>query len=178
MAGTSCVHSTSLLFCTRLYPDFGYFNLTRLTDQYVASIALSTSRHRIRCSSVVLTEVCYYTALLYYDYLLTLGREWRLLWKWNSLRQWGSILFFLNRYCGIIGHTPIFVEIFASQDSAFCRHMHAYHQALAALMQTIIAGMSFTTSGGFAENQLTTRQRPSSQGLMLCTIRAAWCFSD
>lgn len=95
----------------------------QLTHHYVASIALT---------------------ILYYDYLLTLGREWRLLWKRNNLRRWGSIFFFLNRYCGIIGHVPVFVEIFVSQDSALCRYMHAYHQALAVLMQTTIAATFVT----------------------------------
>lgn len=151
MDGTSCVHSVSSPSRATLSSDPMYFNLIRLTEHYVALIALSTSRHYTRCSSTVLTEACY-TAMLYYDYFLTLGHEWRLLWKRDSLRRWGSILFFLNRYCGIIGHAPVFVETFTSQNSPLCRHIHAYHQALAALMQTITAGMPFSTSGGFAEN--------------------------
>ena len=87
-----------------------------------------------------------HSALLYYDYLLTLDRELRLLWTRNCLKRWGSILFFLNRYCGTIGHIPIFVEIFVQPESALCKYVHAYHQLLAAVMQMIVAGMPLCSS--------------------------------
>ncbi|KAF9652457.1 hypothetical protein BDM02DRAFT_2748113 [Thelephora ganbajun] len=98
----------------------------QLADQYIASIAFS---------------------LLYYDYALTFDRERRLFWSRHSFKQWGSLLFFLNRYCGVIGHAPIVVEMFARPMSALyllCLHMHLYHQLLAVVMQAIV-GLTFIT---------------------------------
>ncbi|KAF9785826.1 hypothetical protein BJ322DRAFT_743865 [Thelephora terrestris] len=83
--------------------------------------------------------------LLYYDYALTLDRERSLFWSKGGFKQWGSVLFFLNRYCGVIGHAPVFIQKFAQSNSTLyllCKPIHSYHQILALIMQTII-GMTF-----------------------------------
>lgn len=41
------------LFCATVYPEFGYLNLTRLVQHYVASIALSTNH--IACATCPLS---------------------------------------------------------------------------------------------------------------------------
>ena len=85
------------------------------------------------------------TALLYYDYILTIGCERRLFWSKRSLKQWGSILFFLNRYCGVLGHAPVFIQLFAMPGSALhtlCKPVYSYHQFLAVVMQSIVARAS------------------------------------
>jgi len=87
-------------------------------------------------------------ALLYYDYVLTVDRERRLFWSRQGFKQWGSLLFFLNRYCGVLGHAPVFVQTFATPKDAmsvFCGHLQFYHQILAIAMQTIVGCMSFYT---------------------------------
>ena len=119
----------------------------------MTSIAFSMDHIlQIRCFSTVLT-VANYSALLYYDYVLTVDRERRLFWSRRGLKKWGSLLFFLNRYCGVLGHAPVFVQAFASPRvsmSAFCGHLQFYHQILAITMQTIVGCVSLYT------NQLTT----------------------
>ena len=92
-------------------------------------IALTTARHPV---------------LLYYDYLLTFGRERRLFWSWHHLKRWGSIMFFLNRYLGVVGHVPVFIYIFARPGSTLylvCDPVHLYHQCLAVIVQTFVACM-------------------------------------
>ena len=116
-----------------------------MSGQYLASIALSMDHVlKTRYFSIVLT-VANYTALLYYDYALTVDRERRLFWSRQGLKQWGSLLFFLNRYCGVIGHAPVVVQAFASPRSAvstLCGNLQSYHQILAITMQTIVGCMS------------------------------------
>ena len=95
---------------------------------------------QIRCFFSFLT-VANFPALLYYDYALTVDRERRLFWSRQGLKQWGSLLFFLNRYCGVIGHAPVVVQAFASPRSAMftlCGPLQSYHQILAIAMQTIV----------------------------------------
>ena len=102
---------------------------------------------QIRCFPIALTVVKY-PALLYYDYGLTVNRERRLFWSRQGLKQWGSLLFFLNRYCGVIGHAPVFIQTFAPprlRMSTFCGHLQFYHQILAIAMQTIVGCMSLHT---------------------------------
>ena len=107
----------------------------------MTSIAFSMDHiSQIRRFSTVLTVVNY-PALLYYDYVLTVDRERRLFWSRRGLKQWGSLLFFLNRYCGVLGHAPVFVQAFAAPGAAvsiFCSHLQFYHQMLAITMQTIV----------------------------------------
>lgn len=76
--------------------------------------------------------------------MLTFDCERRLFWSKRSFKQWGSILFFLNRYCGVIGHAPIFIQLFARPGSALyplCGPVYSYHQFLAVIMQTIVVCM-------------------------------------
>lgn len=97
----------------------------RVTINYITTIALT---------------------LLYYDYVLTLDRERRLVWSRCSF-QWGTILFFLNRYCGVIGHALVLIQKFAQSNSPlyhFCKPLYLYHQILAVVMQAII-GLAFVT---------------------------------
>lgn len=138
MVGNSCVvfllfhlvrHSSILTLDIQAHQTVHYFDRAQCV----------TSRARL--SPIVLIAACY-LALLYYDYALTFGRECTLFWSLNSFKRWGSILFFLNRYCGVIGHTLVFVEIFIRPDSDLCTHLHGYHQFLAIAMQSIVAGMS------------------------------------
>lgn len=128
---------------TAHHPDFEY--LIRLAVQYIALIALSMGHDlRKRHSPIVLTAV-HHPALLYYDYALTFDRERRLFWSQRSSKQWGSVLFFLNRYCGVIGNAPVFIQKFAQHNSALyfhCKLMRSYHQILAVIMQTIIGRTS------------------------------------
>lgn len=103
----------------------------------MASVAFSMglSSH-VRC---FLTPA-YHPALLYYDYLLTFDRERRLFWSRDGLKQWGSLLFFFNRYCGTLGHIPVIIQAFVPPESPLyqqCYRLHSYHQALAVIMQTI-----------------------------------------
>ena len=82
----------------------------------------------------------YHPALLYYDYLLTFDRERRLFWSRNGLKQWGSLLFFSNRYCGTLGHIPVIIQAFVPPESPLyrqCYLLRSYHQILAVIMQTI-----------------------------------------
>ena len=51
------------------------------------------------------------TAVLYYDYLLTLDDEIELLWKRAGISPM-SILFILNRYIGLVGPIPVIFEFF------------------------------------------------------------------
>lgn len=97
---------------------------------------------RIYATCLVLTTA-YHPALLYYDYLLTFDRERRLFWSRRSFKQWGSLLFFLNRYCGVLGHAPVIIQTFSPPESApyrFCPGLRLYHQILAIVMQTIVGG--------------------------------------
>lgn len=123
-----------------------HLNWIRLTIQYMASIAFSADNtSHIWCLSIVLTTA-YRPALLYYDYLLTFDRERRLFWSWRGFKQWGSPLFFLNRYCGVLGHVPIIIQTFASPESTLqrlCYRMSLYHYILAIIMQTIAGCMLF-----------------------------------
>ena len=50
------------------------------------------------------------TALLYYDFLLTLPLEAERFW--TGRRSWASIFFYLNRYTAILFHIPVIYELF------------------------------------------------------------------
>lgn len=96
-----------------------------------------------------LTNQCMTSAaltLLYYDYALTFDLEHRLFWSWRSFKEWGSILFFLNRYCAAIGYSPLVVQRLALQMSPLipCEHVHSYREVLEFVMQSII-GLTFIT---------------------------------
>jgi hypothetical protein len=101
-----------------------------------------------RCLPVVLTAV-WHLALLYYDYALTFERERRLVWAQCSFKQWGTVLFLLNRYCGVFGHVPVILLKFSQPESALyllCKPLYSYHQSLAVAMQAIIGGVLLCTA--------------------------------
>lgn len=109
----------------------------------MTSISLST--YRDTCYVPIFLTTAYHPAILYYDYTLTFDREFRLFWSRRSIEQWGSVLFFVNRYCGIIGHVPVIVQMFARPESALyrlCKPEYLYHEILAVVMQTVIGCMS------------------------------------
>ncbi|KAF9780089.1 hypothetical protein BJ322DRAFT_310118 [Thelephora terrestris] len=83
---------------------------------------------------------------LYYDYTLTFDCERRLFWSPHSFKQWGSILFFLNRYCGVIGNAPVFIQLFVQPGPALylCKPVYSYHQILAVITQAIVV-LTFVT---------------------------------
>ena len=89
---------------------------------------------------ILVLTVANHPALLYYDYVLTFDRERRLFWSRHGFKQWGSLLFFLNRYCGIVGHVPVIIQTFTPPKSALytiCGPLHVYHQMLVVIMQAI-----------------------------------------
>lgn len=95
--------------------------------------------------SLSLTAACH-LALLYYDYALTFDLERRLFWSQRSFRQWGPVLFFLNRYCGVVGHAPLIVQKISRPPSPLyllCNPVHPYRKILAFIIQTIIGSMLF-----------------------------------
>lgn len=149
-----------LFYATVQHLDFG------CSDSPNTTLLRSRSVRVISCTfyglPIVLTAA-YHLALLYYDYALTFGREFNLFWSLKSFKRWGSILFLLNRYCGVIGHAPIFVEIFTRPGSALCGHLHLYHQFLGIVMQSIVAGMSLCSPVYhiFGRISLTTKKEPS-----------------
>ena len=71
-------------------------------------------------------------------------------------------MFFFNRYFGVIGHVPVFIQLFARPGStlySFCKPVRLYHQILAIIMQAIIACLSLQTYRPFMEAQLTVEYR-------------------
>ncbi|KAF9791117.1 hypothetical protein BJ322DRAFT_1039880 [Thelephora terrestris] len=85
--------------------------------------------------------------LLYYDYALTFDLELRLFWSQHSFKQWGSILFFLNRYFGVIGHVPFILQRVVRHNSALnriCKPFFPYRQILTFMMQTVIGSIFIT----------------------------------
>lgn len=147
MVGTSCV---AFVFSSCSSPvrhtDARHLNRIRLTNQYLALIAFCMGHTlHILSLSIALTAPNH-PALLYYDYLLTFDRERRLFWSRHCFKQWGSLLFFLNRYCGVLGHAPVIIQTFASPDSGLyplCQRLRLYHQMLAIVMPTIVGCMLF-----------------------------------
>lgn len=80
-------------------------------------------------------------AILYYDYALTFGVERRLFWSLRSFKQWGSVLFFFNRYFGIVGNVPFAIEVFVGVESALfplCKPSSAYRQITGVVMQIVV----------------------------------------
>ncbi|KAI6142602.1 hypothetical protein BKA82DRAFT_1003386 [Pisolithus tinctorius] len=80
------------------------------------------------------------TALLYYDYALTLGREIELFWKlprWS----WPFVLFIANRYLIVLGHVPLAVYFFWSpgvgSNYSVCNPLLLYNGWLAIVVQAV-----------------------------------------
>ncbi|KAH8836022.1 hypothetical protein DL96DRAFT_1576415 [Flagelloscypha sp. PMI_526] len=77
--------------------------------------------------------------LLYYDYLLTIGDEVRLIWA--RPKSFGSIIFFLNRYPPVILHLgSTFLQIKYSEGLVY--RILSVYLALVILFVQIIAGVT------------------------------------
>ncbi|KAI8998507.1 hypothetical protein BD414DRAFT_519645 [Trametes punicea] len=88
-----------------------------------------------------LTILIVTTAILYYDYVLTLFHEIEFFWRSANLSL-VSVLFVINRYLGILGPIPIAIEYFSvdlSEEAG--RFLQTYHQAYAICSQGIVAIM-------------------------------------
>ncbi|KAI0744767.1 hypothetical protein C8Q76DRAFT_604210, partial [Earliella scabrosa] len=80
-------------------------------------------------------------AILYYDYILTLGAETERFWR-RGRPSAGAVGFFLNRYLGLFGHVPVVVEFFGSNSTVDrSLTLQAYHQMLAGISQLIIGAL-------------------------------------
>lgn len=83
--------------------------------------------------------------ILYYDYALTFSVEHRLFWSLRSFKQWGSVLFFFNRYFGIMSTIPFAIQVFVGVESALfplCKHSVAYRQIAGVVIQVAV-GLTF-----------------------------------
>lgn len=112
---------------------------------------------------VLLGHMRLHSALLYYDYVLTLDRECHLFWSRRITKQWGPVLFFVNRCCGILGHIPVITQMVARPKSSLyslCKPEYLYHQILVVIIQTIIGGtlLCATATLSSAESELTPKQ--------------------
>jgi len=93
------------------------------------------------------------SALVLYDYILTFPAEVDRFWSPLRIRQWGTFIFVVNRYVGIIGHIPIIYSYFfvpspglmVGQQDSKCGPVHKYHQFLAVIIQTSVGGTGLTT---------------------------------
>lgn len=118
----------------------------------MTSIALSTGLVLHFCYSSIVLTATYHPALLYYDYMLTFGRERRLFWSQRRVKQWGPVLFFANRYCGVVGHVPVIIQMIPRPKSTaylFCKPEYLYHEILVFVMQTIIGCTSLRVADTF-----------------------------
>ena len=67
------------------------------------------------------------------------------------MRQWGTFIFIVNRYVGLLGHVPIIYSYFfipspdlvVGQQDSKCDPLHKYHQILAVVVQTCVGGTRF-----------------------------------
>lgn len=127
------------------HTDLRCLDLVRITGQSIVStFALSMGHISHTCWWPVVLTSAYHPALLYYEYALTFDLERRLFWSQRSFKQLGSVLFFLNRYCAIIGYAPLVIQKFVLPESPLyllCNPVHPYRKVLAFLTQTIIGSM-------------------------------------
>jgi len=89
--------------------------------------------------------------LLYYDFALTLADELRLYW-FVSRHGWASFFFFLNRYIGLLGNIPIFLEFFANLSEPVCRRFQYFHQLYCAIATCIISVLLITRTYALYES--------------------------
>ncbi|KAI6012061.1 hypothetical protein BKA83DRAFT_4369462 [Pisolithus microcarpus] len=79
-------------------------------------------------------------SLLFYDYVLTLGREIEFFWK-RPRRSWPFALFIANRYLIILSHVPasIYVFWYPGIDSSYswCRPLSMFDGASIIVVQAI-----------------------------------------
>ncbi|KAF9787852.1 hypothetical protein BJ322DRAFT_1045554 [Thelephora terrestris] len=95
--------------------------------------------------------LCGFTLVLY-DYILTFHAELDRFWSPLRIRQWGTFIFIVNRYLGLLGHVPIVYSYFfvpledlmAGQQDPKCQVLHKYHQFLAVVVQTSVGAILLT----------------------------------
>lgn len=94
------------------------------------------------------------SALALYDYILTFPAELDRFWSPLKIRQWGTLIFIINRYVGLWGHVPIIYSYFfvppsdtlVGQQDSKCYPLHKYHQFLAVTVQTSVGGKTIAVS--------------------------------
>ena len=67
----------------------------------------------------VLTALIPHTAILFYDYALTLGEEIDLFWK-QSRRLWPFVLFTVNQYVTLLNHILVLAYTFWQLPGSVC----------------------------------------------------------
>jgi len=73
--------------------------------------------------------------ILYYDYALTFGLEISTFWSARRC-NWGSVIFFVNRYVSFFGHIPVIAEMFLHHPREnICHSLLVYHNYLAMIIQ-------------------------------------------
>ncbi|KAJ3931243.1 MAG: hypothetical protein NXY57DRAFT_1008362 [Lentinula lateritia] len=78
--------------------------------------------------------------LLYYDHLLTLDAEIRLIWKRS--RNSSRYLFLFNRYLAFFGNIAAAYPVYSSSLTlSSCRYLVLYHRIFIALTQAIVTGI-------------------------------------
>lgn len=91
-------------------------------------------------------------ALVLYDYTLTFSAELDRFWSPLQMRQWGTFIFIVNRYVGLLGHVPIVYSYFfvppphlmVGQQDPRCLPLHKFHQFLAVVVQTTVGAILLT----------------------------------
>lgn len=91
-------------------------------------------------------------ALVLYDYILTFSAELDRFWSPLQMRQWGTFIFIVNRYVGLLGHVPIVYSYFfvhppylmVGQQDPKCYPLHKFHQFLAVVVQTTVGAILLT----------------------------------
>ncbi|KAH7878843.1 uncharacterized protein C8R40DRAFT_1066612 [Lentinula edodes] len=79
-------------------------------------------------------------ALLYYDHLLTLDAEIKLIWKRS--RNSSRYLFLFNRYLAFFGNIAAAYPVYSSSLTlSSCRYLVLYHRIFIALTQAIVTGI-------------------------------------
>ncbi|KAJ3833113.1 hypothetical protein F5878DRAFT_633502 [Lentinula raphanica] len=79
-------------------------------------------------------------ALLYYDHLLTLDAESRLIWKRS--RNSSRYLFLFNRYFAFFGNIVAAVSLYSSSlSSSSCHSLVIFHQIFMTITQAVISGI-------------------------------------
>ncbi|KAH9980687.1 hypothetical protein BJV74DRAFT_96316 [Russula compacta] len=76
------------------------------------------------------------SAMLYYEYLLTLPREIQFLWPPNNKLGWFTFACLLNRYLPVLGHIPKLASYSMTVSVDVCEDLHVYDEWFVMLMQT------------------------------------------
>ncbi|KAF9029095.1 hypothetical protein BDZ89DRAFT_1065621 [Hymenopellis radicata] len=75
-------------------------------------------------------------SFLYWDHLITLGRECEHLWR--QAGNTSAQLFFLNRYLAFLGNISITVLAFTDLSNSSCQKFNLYRQVLLIVTQVIV----------------------------------------